>query len=145
MGRSPRLLKDEATRQRKKIEPYDGPKDIRPHLNLASRAPGLLEHRGSERRKPKGGAQAPPFTRHQGGKQFANAAGASALGHRFRGFARSRLGGIGWYDDGATELRFWTGANGDPVVPINPGILLWERLPLSDGTLARLVTTVPQA
>ena len=57
--------------------------------------------------------------------------------------AESQLGGIGWYDDGATELRFWTGANGDPVVPINPGILLWERLQLNDGTLARLVTTVP--
>jgi transcriptional regulator with XRE-family HTH domain len=57
--------------------------------------------------------------------------------------AEGRLADIGWYEDGATELRFWTGANGDPVVPINPGILLWERLQLNDGTLARLVTTVP--
>ncbi|MCW5735596.1 MAG: helix-turn-helix transcriptional regulator [Enhydrobacter sp.] len=57
--------------------------------------------------------------------------------------AESRLGGIGWYDDGAAELRFWTGANDSPIVPIEPSILLWERLQLNDGTLARLVTTVP--
>ncbi len=57
--------------------------------------------------------------------------------------AEQRLGDLGWYDDGAAELRFWTGANGDPVVPIDPGILIWERLQLSDGTLVRLVTSMP--
>jgi transcriptional regulator with XRE-family HTH domain len=57
--------------------------------------------------------------------------------------AERQLGTMGWYDDGAAELRFWTSANGDAVVPIHPGILLWERLQLSDGTLARLVTSVP--
>jgi transcriptional regulator with XRE-family HTH domain len=56
--------------------------------------------------------------------------------------AESTLGGIGWYDEGTTELRFWTGANDDPLVPIAPGLLVWERLTLSDGTLARLVTSV---
>jgi hypothetical protein len=56
--------------------------------------------------------------------------------------AESRLGELGWYDDGTTELRFWTGANHDPLVPIEPSLLVWERLTLSDGTLARLVTTV---
>lgn len=56
--------------------------------------------------------------------------------------AESRLCALGWYDDGAAELRFWTGANHDPVVPIDPGMLVWERLQLSDGTLARLVTSV---
>lgn len=56
--------------------------------------------------------------------------------------AEHRLGDLGWYDDCAAELRFWTGANGDPVVPIEPGILAWERMQLSDGTLARLVTSV---
>ena len=54
----------------------------------------------------------------------------------------SRLGGLGWYGEGTTELRFWTGANHDPRVPIEPGVLVWERLTLSDGTLARLVTSV---
>jgi transcriptional regulator with XRE-family HTH domain len=55
--------------------------------------------------------------------------------------AEARLGELGWYDEGTTELRFWTGANHDPLVPIEPGILVWERLTLSDGTLARLVTS----
>jgi transcriptional regulator with XRE-family HTH domain len=56
--------------------------------------------------------------------------------------AESRLGELGWYDEGTTELRFWTSANHDPLVPIEPGVLVWERLTLSDGTLARLVTSV---
>jgi transcriptional regulator with XRE-family HTH domain len=56
--------------------------------------------------------------------------------------AERRLGDIGWYDEGAAELRFWTGATRHPLVPIAPGILVWERLTLCDGTLARLVTTV---
>jgi transcriptional regulator with XRE-family HTH domain len=56
--------------------------------------------------------------------------------------AESRLGDIGWYDEGSTELRFWTSDNHDPMVRIVPGVLMWERLTLSDGTLARLVTTV---
>jgi transcriptional regulator with XRE-family HTH domain len=55
--------------------------------------------------------------------------------------AESRLGELGWYDEGTTELRFWTSDNHDPMVRIVPGILVWERLTLSDGTLARLVTT----
>jgi transcriptional regulator with XRE-family HTH domain len=57
--------------------------------------------------------------------------------------AESRLGNLGWYDDGAPSLRLWTSDNHDPLVRIVPGILVWERLTLSDGTLARLVTTVP--
>jgi transcriptional regulator with XRE-family HTH domain len=55
--------------------------------------------------------------------------------------AESRLGDLGWYDDGAVHLSFWTGSNSDPIVPIEAGILVWERLQLSDGTLARLVTS----
>ena len=56
--------------------------------------------------------------------------------------AESRLGNLGWYDDGAPSLRLWTSDNHDPLVHIVPGILVWERLTLSDGTLARLVTSV---
>jgi transcriptional regulator with XRE-family HTH domain len=56
--------------------------------------------------------------------------------------AESRLGELGWYDEGVAAVRFWTGANDSAIVPIHPGILLWERLQLSDGTLARLATTV---
>jgi transcriptional regulator with XRE-family HTH domain len=57
--------------------------------------------------------------------------------------AEGRLGELGWYDDGATQHCFWTGANNRPVVTIDAGLLLWERLQLSDGTLARLVTSPP--
>lgn len=56
--------------------------------------------------------------------------------------AEGRLGELGWYDEAVSEVSFWTGANDSPIVPIHPGILLWERLQLGDGTLARLATTV---
>jgi transcriptional regulator with XRE-family HTH domain len=56
--------------------------------------------------------------------------------------AESRLGELGWYDDGAPEVRFWTGSNDSPLVSIVPGILVWERLQLGDGTLARLATSI---
>jgi len=55
----------------------------------------------------------------------------------------ARLGELGWYDDGPVQMSFWTGANDSPIVHIDAGILLWERLQLSDGTLARLVTSPP--
>jgi transcriptional regulator with XRE-family HTH domain len=57
--------------------------------------------------------------------------------------AESRLAELGWYENGATRLSFWTGANDDPIVTIRPGVLIWDRLPLSDGTLARLATSLP--
>ena len=58
--------------------------------------------------------------------------------------AESRLGELGWYEDSAAQVRFWTATNHRPVVTIVPGILVWERLSLSDGTMGRLVTSVPQ-
>src|SRR5262249_48070410 len=59
--------------------------------------------------------------------------------------AERRLGELGWYDDGAAELRFWTGANSHPIVPIDPGILVSGRLKRSAAPLARLATSVLQA
>lgn len=56
--------------------------------------------------------------------------------------AESRLGELGWYDDGVAQVRFENGANDSAIVPIEPGILVWERLQLSDGTAARLVTSL---
>ncbi len=56
--------------------------------------------------------------------------------------AEGQLGELGWYDEGAAELSFWTGANASPVVPIRAGMMTWQRLQLSDGTLARLVTSL---
>lgn len=48
----------------------------------------------------------------------------------------------GWGEGGADSLELQTGANQDCNVPIRPGRVLWERLLLSDGTPARLVTTL---
>ena len=48
-----------------------------------------------------------------------------------------------YYDDGAACVTFWTGCNQSPVVAIKPGTLEWQRLQLSDGTFARLVTSMP--
>jgi transcriptional regulator with XRE-family HTH domain len=56
--------------------------------------------------------------------------------------AEGRLSELGWYDEGVAQVSFWTGPNDSPIVPIDPGILVWERLQLSDGTLARLVTSL---
>jgi len=53
----------------------------------------------------------------------------------------ARLGEIGWFD-GISAIAFHTGSNTDPLVPIVPGRVLWERIRLQDGTEARLVTTL---
>ena len=55
--------------------------------------------------------------------------------------AEERLSELGWYDEVAPSVRFWTSANHAPVVTIQPGLMQWDRLQLSDGTLARLVTS----
>lgn len=57
--------------------------------------------------------------------------------------AEKRLPELGWYDDGVACVTFWTGHNLSPVVAIKPGPLEWQRLQLSDGTFARLVTSRP--
>ena len=51
------------------------------------------------------------------------------------------LADVGWGTrDGAHALEFATGANTSPDLHIAPGILVWERILLSDGSPARLVT-----
>ena len=53
-----------------------------------------------------------------------------------------RLEALGWHDRGEA-LAFWTGANAQALVPIAPGLTLWERIALADGREARLVSTAP--
>ncbi|NVZ54043.1 helix-turn-helix transcriptional regulator [Pseudomonas sp. B6002] len=49
----------------------------------------------------------------------------------------------GWRDALAPPaLEFTTGANDSLLVPIRPGRCRWTRIPLSDGTAARLVETL---
>jgi len=56
--------------------------------------------------------------------------------------ADTELKAIGWHDGHVTKIVVDTGANGNASVPIVEGQLLWERLTLSDGSPARLVTTI---
>ncbi|MBY6261280.1 XRE family transcriptional regulator [Azospirillum sp. 412522] len=57
--------------------------------------------------------------------------------------AEDGLDALGWHEDRCASLAIDTGSNGDTLLPIRPGRALWERLPLADGSPARLVTTLP--
>ena len=55
--------------------------------------------------------------------------------------AEAQLPGLAWGErEGAHALQFATGANATPGLRIMPGVLAWERITLSDGSPARLVT-----
>lgn len=56
--------------------------------------------------------------------------------------AEARLPDIGWGErNGTHALTFVTGANGLDELRIVPGVQIWERILLSDGSPARLVTS----
>jgi transcriptional regulator with XRE-family HTH domain len=56
--------------------------------------------------------------------------------------AEARLPDLGWGErDGTHALTFVTGANGLDELRIVPGVQIWERILLSDGSPARLVTS----
>lgn len=60
--------------------------------------------------------------------------------------AEARLPDRGWGErDGTHALSFVTGGNGLDEVRIVPGVLIWERILLSDGSPARLVTSLAEA
>jgi hypothetical protein len=49
---------------------------------------------------------------------------------------------LGWGErDGTHALSFVTEANGSDELRIVPGVLIWERILLSDGSPARVVTS----
>ncbi len=54
----------------------------------------------------------------------------------------ARLADRGWYDEPAPRLVFRTGANASDEIRILPSVMMWERLALSDGSIARLVTSL---
>lgn len=56
--------------------------------------------------------------------------------------AESGLLDSGWFDRPWQNLELHTGSNGRSDVPVPPGRVLWETLPLADGRVGRLVTTI---
>ncbi|SFR95118.1 Helix-turn-helix domain-containing protein [Dyella sp. OK004] len=54
--------------------------------------------------------------------------------------AESTLERRGWYEGMQSSLQITTGTNAS--LPIRPGMALWERVPLADGSAGRLVTAV---
>jgi hypothetical protein len=56
--------------------------------------------------------------------------------------AEARLPDLGWGErDGSHALSFVTEANGSDELRIVQGVLVWERILLSDGSPARVVTS----
>jgi transcriptional regulator with XRE-family HTH domain len=56
--------------------------------------------------------------------------------------AEATLPSRGWFDGALSSLDVATGPNSDVNVPIQKGKMIWERIALSDGSMARLVTTL---
>jgi transcriptional regulator with XRE-family HTH domain len=56
--------------------------------------------------------------------------------------AEAGLAGSGWFERPYQSLELRTGGNGRSDVPVPPGRMLWESLPLSDGRVGRLTTTI---
>ncbi|OAP41309.1 XRE family transcriptional regulator [Sinorhizobium glycinis] len=56
--------------------------------------------------------------------------------------AESTLQDLGWYHDQTSSLVVETGPNDRDDVPIVAGRVLWERIPLVDEAMGRLVTTL---
>lgn len=74
---------------------------------------------------------------------------AEMLGHGMYVFAtdqireaEGQLPDLGWFEPLGPPVITWTAANDSPIIRIKPGYLLWERLRLSDGSVARLCTTL---
>ncbi len=64
---------------------------------------------------------------------FASAEIAAAEGELFES---------GWFERPYQTLEVRTGSNGRADVPVPPSRVLWETLPLADGRVGRLTTTI---
>jgi transcriptional regulator with XRE-family HTH domain len=56
--------------------------------------------------------------------------------------AEESLEARGWFDRPFQRFEFYTGANTGKSVIIEPGMMLWETMPLADGRVGRLTTTL---
>lgn len=56
--------------------------------------------------------------------------------------AEAGLAAAGWFERPFQTLDVRTGANGSREIPVSPGRMRWETIPLSDGRTGRLTTTL---
>ncbi|WP_447756821.1 helix-turn-helix domain-containing protein [Sphingopyxis fribergensis] len=56
--------------------------------------------------------------------------------------AEEGLTETGWYERPFQVLDVRTGGNGSTEIPVRPGRMRWETIPLSDGCTGRLTTTL---
>jgi len=56
--------------------------------------------------------------------------------------AEAGLSESGWFERPYQSLELRTGSNGRSDVPVPPSRMLWETLPLADGRVGRLTTTI---
>ena len=56
--------------------------------------------------------------------------------------AEAGLFGRGWFERPYQSLELRTESNGRSDVPVPPSYMLWETLPLADGRVGRLTTTI---
>lgn len=56
--------------------------------------------------------------------------------------AEDSLADIGWFDRPYQTLTFQTGSNDSMEIPVRPSLMQWETIPLSDGRIGRLTTTI---
>lgn len=56
--------------------------------------------------------------------------------------AEAALADSGWFERPFQQRQFHTGANGSDEIPVLPGLLRWESLPLAGGRIGRLATTI---
>lgn len=56
--------------------------------------------------------------------------------------AEAGLAAAGWFERPFQTLDVRTGANGSREIPVRPGRMRWETIPLSGGRTGRLTTTI---
>ena len=56
--------------------------------------------------------------------------------------AEVAIEGLGWFEQPFQSYRFETSHNHSDEIPVYPSLMQWETLPLSDGRIGRLTTTL---
>lgn len=56
--------------------------------------------------------------------------------------AEESLADRGWFERPFQKLRFATGPNDHDTITVRPGVMEWETIPLADGRIGRLATTL---